>query len=444
LSPRLDSHAREVLGRELADRGCEALLIVGASGRDPDLAPFVGPVHLSRAFLLLPRPTPGGPGAGRGPLLGYLSPMERGEAAKPGFELLTPAELEVERLLRERPEPAAFWSALLVRAMELSGVPPGRLALAGHLGAGHAVGFAGALEAAGWSPVDGHEVARLLRKRKRPEEVAAMREAARGTAAAMRRVAEVLAEAEPAGMGGGGAAAEDGGGQGRSGGGGGGRKGGELRWCGEPLTVARLRREVFRVLADHGLEQPEANIIAPGDEAAVPHSMGTDTRALRAGESLIVDLFPRGRLFADCTRTFCVGEPPEALAAAHAAVVEALEIARAGVRPGVRGFDVQEAVCRHFQDLGHPTPVSHPGTEIGYVHQLGHGVGHELHEYPSFRKEAGVEGVLGEGDVIAVEPGLYDPEAGWGVRLEDLLIVGPEGIAEDLTPLPHDLDPKTW
>ena len=428
----LDSHTDEVLARELADRGCEALLIVGASGRDPDLAPFVGPAHLSRAFLLLPPPAARSSG-GRGPLLGYLTPMERGEATKSGFELLTPQQLEVERLLRERPEPASFWSALLVRAMELSGVPRGRLALAGHLGAGHAVAFAVALEESGWSLVDGHEAVRQLRKRKRAEEVAAIREAARGTVAAMRRVAEVLAEAEPA--------ERRGGAAGKTGGG---AEAVDLRWRGEPLTVGRLRREVFRVVADHGLEQPEDNIIAPGEEGAAPHSMGTDSRALRSGESLIVDLFPRGRLFADCTRTFSVGEPPAALAAAHAAVLEALEIARASVRPGVRGFDLQEAVCRHFQDLGYPTPVSHPGTEVGYVHNLGHGVGHELHEYPSFRKEAGAEGVLGEGDVIALEPGLYDPEAGWAVRLEDLLVLGPEGIAEDLTPLPYDLDPRAW
>ncbi|HUF77620.1 MAG TPA: M24 family metallopeptidase [Thermoanaerobaculia bacterium] len=426
----LDSHAREVLSRELADRGCEALLVVGASGRDPDLAPFVGPAHLSRAFLLLPRPS-GGSDTGRGPLLGYLTAMERDEAAKPGYELLTPAALEVERLLRERPETASFWGALLARALELAGVPHGRLALAGHLGAGHAVAFAGALAGAGWSLVDGHEVVLLLRKRKRAGEVASIREAARGAAAAMRRVAEVLAAAEPeVGKG----AATPGAFE----------LGRQLRSRGEPLTVAHLRREVFRVIADHGLEQPEDNIIAPAEEGAAPHSMGTDSRVLRAGESLIVDLFPRGRLFADCTRTFCVGEPPEPLAAAHAAVERALAIARAGARPGVRGFALQEAVCRHFQDLGHATPVSHPGTVTGYVHNLGHGVGHELHEYPSFRKEAGAEGVLGEGDVIAVEPGLYDPEAGWGVRLEDLVVLGEDGIAEDLTPLPYELDPRAW
>lgn len=419
----LDGFTTEILGRELTDRGCEALLVVGASARDPDLAPFVGPVHLGRVFLLLPRPA-AAPGDGRGPALGYLTSMERGEAAKTGFDLLTPDELEVERLSRERTEPGSFWSALLGRALELAGIPRGRVALAGHLGAGTAVAFAGALGDAGWTLVDGQPAVRMLRKRKRSHELGAIREVARGAVAAFRCLAEVLAAAEAAGPAGEG--------------------GGELRFEGAPLTVGRLRHEVFRVLAEHGLEQPEGNIVAPGEEGAMPHSVGTDSRVLRRGESLVVDLFPRGQLWADCTRTFCVGAPPGALAAAWEAVRRALEIARAGARPGVRGYSLQEEVCRHFQDLGHATPVSHPGTEVGYVHNLGHGVGHELHEYPSFKREAGAEGVLGAGDVVTLEPGLYSVEEGYGVRLEDLLVVGKEGIAEDLTPLPYDLDPRAW
>ena len=35
------------------------------------------------------------------------------------------------------------------------------------------------------------------------------------------------------------------------------------------------------------------------------------------------------------------------------------------------------------------------------------------------------------------------PEAGWGVRIEDLVHLGPDGL-ESLTPLPYDLDPKAW
>jgi len=414
----LDPAAAEVFHRELSDRGCHALLVVAGSARDPDLAPFVGPVHLGRAFLVLPRPGLPGPAGGRAGL-GFLTPMEREEAGRTGLPLLTPAALDVEQLLEERPEPARFWGALLVRGLEQCSVPPGRLALAGHLGAGLAVSFARELRDAGFELTDGHEVVRRLRQRKRPDEVEAIRDAARGTVAAFRRVAEVLRGAEH-------------------------DRDGGLRTAGRPLTVGDLRREVFRVLADHGLEQPEGNIVAPAEEGAVPHSSGTDGRQLRVGESLVVDLYPRGRLFADCTRTFCVGEPPAALARGHALVREALERARAGVRPGVRGWSLQEETCRLLGDAGFPTPISHPGTETGYVHNLGHGVGYELHEYPSFRKESGAEGVLGEGDVITIEPGLYDPVAGWGVRLEDLLVVGEDGIAEDLAPLPYDLDPTSW
>lgn len=408
----------EVLGRELAQRGCDALVVLAASARDPDLAPFVGPVHLGAAFLLLPRP-----GVRSGGVLGYFSPMEREEAAKTGYDLLTPQELEMERLRREHPAPGALWSRVLLRALDLAGLPAGRLAVAGHLGAGHAVAVAPVLEKAGRSLEGGHEVVRMLRKLKPPEQVAEIRRAARGTTAAFDRVAQVLAHAVR-----GSGAAE-----------------GTLLFEGEPLTVGRLRGEVFRLLADHGLEQPEGNIIAPAEEGAVPHSIGTNDRALRAGESLVVDLFPRAGLFADCTRTFCVGRPPEALAAAHEAVREALETSRRKLRPGVRGWDLQEGVCERFQALGYPTHESDPEGEEGYVHNLGHGVGHELHEYPSFRKEAeGPEAILAAGDVVTLEPGLYSPSQGWAVRLEDLLVLGDDGIAEDLTPLPYDLDPRAW
>ncbi len=418
--PLLDLPSAEVLARELADLGCEALLVVADSARDPDLAPFVGPVHLGRAFLVLPRPPHPDRAPAGGPMLGFLTPMERGEAARTGLALLTPDALEVERLSREVPEPGAFWGALLAKGLELAGVPAGRIALAGHPSAGVAVELARRLAAAGRPAVGGDQAVRLLRKRKNRMEIDDLRRAAGGTVAALRRVAEVLAAAAPSGP------------------------DGTLRFAGEPLTVGRLRREVFRVLSAHGLEQPEAAILAPAEEGAMPHSIGSDERVLRAGESLVADLFPRSRLFADCTRTFCVGEPPEALARAHAAVREALEAARRGARPGVRGWSLQEAACAYLRELGYETPISHPGTERGYVHNLGHGVGFELHEYPSFRKEAGAEGVLAAGDVITLEPGLYDLEARWAVRLEDQLVLGEDGIAEDLTPLPYELDPRAW
>jgi Xaa-Pro aminopeptidase len=125
-------------------------------------------------------------------------------------------------------------------------------------------------------------------------------------------------------------------------------------------------------------------------------------------------------------------------------VLDAVALAKRGARPGVRGFALQRRVCEHFERLGYPTQVGTPGTTTGYVHGLGHGVGFEVHELPHLRDggEAS-DGTLERGDVMTIEPGLYDPAAGWAVRLEDLVRVGARGV-ENFTPLPYDLDPRAW
>lgn len=414
MSPETAAERRaRVLERELADRGAEALLVVAAGAEDHDLAPFVGPVHLGRSFVVLR------PDGGR--FLGYLTAMERDEARRTGLDLLTPAALDMDTLVGQRLEPGDLWAAVLRKGLELADVPPGRVALAGHLGSGITAGFVRRLDAAGFHLFDGTEVARLLRKAKTPDELAGIRAAARGTRAAFEAVARILAGAtvEPSG---------------------------ELLHAGAPLTVGHLRSVVSRVFADHDLTQPHGNIVAPAEEGAVPHTSGTDDRVLRASESLVVDLYPKGTLWADCTRTFCVGPVPEVLDQAHRATLDALRAAHAATRPGARGWDLQKATCEHYEQLGYKTLESHPGTEVGYVHGLLHGVGYELHEAPIYRKESGAEGLIEAGDVVTLEPGLYSEEERYGVRLEDLVVVGlgSDGGNENLTPLPYGLDPAGW
>lgn len=398
------------LDRALAASGCDALLVLAASARDPDLAPFVGPVHVHGSFLIAPR---------RGePAFGYLSPMERDEAASSGLRLLTPEALDVARWARQGEPEEVLLANVLERALLLAGVAPGtRLALAGHLGAGLVQAVCAKLGESDWTFVPGHHLLLDARKGKTAAEIDEVRRVAQATGAAMRAVAALLADTTT--------------------------RDGELWLEGERLRAARLRREVAVTLAMHGLEQPEGNIVAAGADGGVPHTSGDDERALRAGESIVVDLFPKGLLFADCTRTFCVGRAPAALLDAHATVREVLASAHATALPGERGWTLQEAACARFSERGWPTPISQPGTSRGYVHGLGHGVGFDLHEYPSFRRHAGAEGTLGVGDVFTLEPGLYDPEAGFGVRLEDLVTLGADG-PENLTPLPYDLDPRAW
>lgn len=414
------------LGGELTERGWDGLLVVAVTDRDPDLATFTGTVHLGHAVVLaLP---------GRTPYLAYYSPMERDGAAATGLQLIPPESLDLVAVVREHRAAAEWRSEWLRRIFSTVGLDGGRLGLAGHAPLGDLVAACRTLEGEGYEFVPGHRLVSRVRKGKTAEELAEIRRAAAGAGQAMARVATLLAAAgEAAPM-----------------------PGGELWLEGERLTVGRLKDEVSGVLGAAGLEQPEGNLVSPAEEGAVPHNTGTRERVLRAGESLVVDLFPRAHLFADVTRTFCVGEPPEILVRAHAAVREALEAAHDSLRRatpagGIRGWQLQEETCEILGRAGFPTPSCDPAATVferGYVHLLGHGVGLALHEQPSFGRNAEEEGLLEVGDVLTLEPGLYEPgqgveEPGWAVRLEDLVALTPDG-PEVLTPWPLDLDPRVF
>ncbi len=402
----------ELLSALLAEENLEALVVLAGSSRDPDLLPFVGGARLGQACVVA---------HGGGALLAYFTPMERKEAAQAeagGVDLVHPADFRMETLRREGKAQEEILAAAVRAGLERAGVVSGRVALAGRPAAGNAVAIARTLKEGGWEPVSGRGLMLALRRSKTPGEIEDIASAARATVQAFESVARMLGASSV-------------------------REGGEL-WLGEErVTVARVKALAAQTFANHGLEQPESSIVAPGEEGAVGHSTGSPERVLKAGESVVVDLFPRGRLFADCTRTFCVGEPPVGLARAHGLVLSALQTSLEAVLPGVRGWTLHERVCRLFEREGFAVPDSNPGSKTGYFHLLGHGVGYELHEFPSFRQSGPGAGELAAGDAITVEPGLYDPDAGWGVRLEDLVVVTPDGMT-NLTPLPYALDPRAW
>ena len=99
----------------------------------------------------------------------------------------------------------------------------------------------------------------------------------------------------------------------------------------------------------------------------------------------------------------------------------------------------QEMTCELFEQQGHITIKSEPQTQEGYVHSLGHGLGLNIHEYPSFRLSSANEHRLEPGVVVTIEPSLYYPERNMGIRLEDTVWVRPDGELEILAEYPLDL-----
>lgn len=135
-------------------------------------------------------------------------------------------------------------------------------------------------------------------------------------------------------------------------------------------------------------------------------------RVLDDGDLLLVDLVPRlGAYWADSCATVALGEPPAAARAAHAAAVEALEAAKAAIRPGVTAGAI-DAVARAIME-----------PHGGFPHHTGHGLGLTVHELPRLVPDAATP--LAAGMVIALEPGAYGD--GWGVRVEQVVLVTADG-----------------
>ena len=215
---------------------------------------------------------------------------------------------------------------------------------------------------------------------------------------------------------------------------------GALMLDGSPLTSERVQGEIRVLWAREGCEG-ETPIVAGGVQSADGHELGRGP--LRAGEPIVCDLFPRhtaGRHHADMTRTFCVGEPPAQLVEMHAAACAALEEARSQLRPGVLGSDLNRRMCEVLRDHGHGSQLfpreSIEGAKSSVCdHSLGHGVGLEIHEQPMLGRSG--HSPLVVGDVVTIEPGLYDPAFG-GVRVEDLCVITESG-ATTLTSFPFGL-----
>lgn len=196
----------------------------------------------------------------------------------------------------------------------------------------------------------------------------------------------------------------------------------------KPLTAEQVKFSMHSLLLKYGCSAVDT-IVSCGEGTSIPHMTGTGP--LKSDEPIVIDLFPveeRSGYYADMTRTVVKGKPSAEIRAMYDTLCSAKQIGISRVKAGVSGSEVHQVVVDFFKDQGYESGTT------GFVHNLGHGVGLQVHELPT----VGPAGkTLVSGNVITIEPGLYYPGTG-GVRLEDIGVVTPRGF-DNFTVFPEDL-----
>lgn len=158
-------------------------------------------------------------------------------------------------------------------------------------------------------------------------------------------------------------------------------------------------------------------IVGSGANSCVLHYSAND-RAMRAEDVLLVDYGCEvDHYTTDITRTWPVGGRfGERAADMYDAVLAAQAAGIAAVRPGATLAEVDRAARAVLQERGYGHLV---------LHGTSHWIGMEVHD-PGPRR-GGHSVRLEPGAAFTVEPGIYDPESGVGIRIEDVVVVTAEG-----------------
>ncbi len=194
-----------------------------------------------------------------------------------------------------------------------------------------------------------------------------------------------------------------------------------LAKIGEGVTEKSLALELEFFMRSHGADAASFDIIfIAGKNTSLPHGVPSEYK-LKEGDLITIDFGADVDGYkSDMTRTVALGSVSDKQKEIYDIVLAAQCAAIQKTRAGEICSDIDKTA----RDI-----ISNAGYGEYFGHSLGHSVGLNIHESPSFSPKCNT--VLKDGMILTVEPGIYLPQK-FGVRIEDMLLIRENGV-ENLT-----------
>jgi Xaa-Pro aminopeptidase len=163
------------------------------------------------------------------------------------------------------------------------------------------------------------------------------------------------------------------------------------------------------------------SIVGSGPNGTTLH-YDTNRRRAQDGELVVIDAAAEyGQYTADVTRTWPVnGKFTSRQKAIYNLVLATQQAAFDAIRPGVK-MATLDSLSRVYMREHSGDLCGQSTCDTYYIHGLGHWIGMDVHDVGDYTTP------LAPGMVFTLEPGIYLPDEALGVRIEDDVVVTPNG-----------------
>jgi Xaa-Pro aminopeptidase len=180
------------------------------------------------------------------------------------------------------------------------------------------------------------------------------------------------------------------------------------------------------------------NVIIAGKDTCVINGHPNKEPLVKRGPVLL-DVGARvGNYCADISRTLFVGGAIKRQRQVYDAVIEVYQFAQSLLKPGVaiRPYEkeVEQFMGEKLRELGLIKTLEREQIRTYFPHATSHFLGIDVHDVGDY------DHPISEGVVITVEPGIYIPEEGFGVRVEEDFVITKDGCELLVDGLTLELD----